>query len=1239
MKPWPELWSSAGTTRLAVLDDAFDAVITDQILDATGGQEILDLSIPWSSDKAALIEPEHIIRARTTVDQAGVAVDTMFTVRRVDDGEDDHGTKFKRVYAEARWYNLGTAEPVLSLPATSSPAAALAAVLTGTGWTVGTVSVIPPTGATLSLDTVTTPLAAIRLMPGIFGGEIVFDTIAKTVSLVPERGNPNTGILFAYRSDLSHVTRTLDTTGLLTRVHPIGANGVDITTVNGGVPYLDDYSYFDDRGWPRQIRSGPITNDTITDPTVLLAWAMTQLSVLSEPKVTYDLGVVFLVGDPIPGVGDTVRINDVGLSLDKFARVAQRSLNLINPTASTVQIDTALPMLVNVLPGGVSAVPPVVVPGDTLAPKPPTAVTVTFGDSIDGNGNHIVYGNIGWTAPTQNTNNTPLTDLSHYDVEYQMAGQPAWVYGGAFTVLAAVTGHLWQGGTVNVRVRAVDKTGNVSTWATTSAAVPLPTLTYTAPSTPTLDPVTMPGTIRVLWDGLNDTGGPSPADMAYAEVHMSTTAFGGAHQPSAATMIDQLTGAGVTPVVGLTPGTTYHFVVRYRGTTGTTGTMSPDVSGSPRPIGGADLDPLALADTDHSHLMTVKTTGADFTSTGVLTADAAAPGGNGWQLGGTQAATSVVYTRLKPGRYHAVFMLSNTAAVTGLSAYLADVDVTGTAVVSDGLRNIHVDDLAIVAGYRAVSVNFTVTSPTNSVQLTVTAATGQTVRLGYAWIEPVIVAGALEVRDAMMQSVTISKLTVGTLTADLSVLARIKTADTGARVELSSTGFFAFDAAGTQTVSILGSTGAVVVTGKVQTGTEAPQLAFDPDFLGRPALTVLPHWGMAFPAYLNADADHESEAVLNVQAATPAGQDLFSTLHGRLSLSSEGAQYPHFANGSFETGITSPTGWTYDLAGSGGTYALDTGIFNSGTRSLKITFTSTVGNAGSATTDTFPVTAAIVYTVSAYRRGSAATGTARLRVYWGTTPNFTLASALSFTDIFAATPTTAFVQGLNAAVVAPAGATYARVAVISTSTGVAGSHYWDGVWLGSNDASRGVAVLGAGGTGIIVIGHDVPQVTMTHNPADAQQGELAFYLSTTAAGIDARDPTGPGAVILQLNPIHGGPVWISGTTRIFASGDLSLTSTGHGLQIGLDGADNLRLDTNEIQAVNNGAAADLLLQANGGDVKIGNVTGNNTKLQLRKRTAGVTAASSNFGQVYVASDGALKYLSPGGTISTIVAGP
>jgi hypothetical protein len=77
-------------------------------------------------------------------------------------------------------------------------------------------------------------------------------------------------------------------------------------------------------------------------------------------------------------------------------------------------------------------------------------------------------------------------------------------------------------------------------------------------------------------------------------------------------------------------------------------------------------------------------------------------------------------------------------------------------------------------------------------------------------------ATALLIDDAHISDLTVTKVTAGTISADWIVGARIKTADTGARVEVSATGMQAYNAAGVQTFFADAATGSVTMIGQLR---------------------------------------------------------------------------------------------------------------------------------------------------------------------------------------------------------------------------------------------------------------------------------------------------------------------------------------------------------------------------------------------------------------------------------------
>lgn len=89
-------------------------------------------------------------------------------------------------------------------------------------------------------------------------------------------------------------------------------------------------------------------------------------------------------------------------------------------------------------------------------------------------------------------------------------------------------------------------------------------------------------------------------------------------------------------------------------------------------------------------------------------------------------------------------------------------------------------------------------------------------------------ATALLIDDAHISDLTVSKVTAGQINADWVIAARIKTADTGPRAEMSAAGFQAYSTDGTQTVNIASADGSVSIIGTLKSGTSGKRLEINP---------------------------------------------------------------------------------------------------------------------------------------------------------------------------------------------------------------------------------------------------------------------------------------------------------------------------------------------------------------------------------------------------------------------------
>jgi hypothetical protein len=109
----------------------------------------------------------------------------------------------------------------------------------------------------------------------------------------------------------------------------------------------------------------------------------------------------------------------------------------------------------------------------------------------------------------------------------------------------------------------------------------------------------------------------------------------------------------------------------------------------------------------------------------------------------------------------------------------------------------------------------------------------------------------LAVNNAKISDLNVGKLTAGTLSADVVVGARLKTADTGARAELNSGGFGLWNSAGVQTVAFAGADGSVNIIGQLRSGPTGKRIEINPTSTNLPEIRFYPDSGSNY-GFLNA---------------------------------------------------------------------------------------------------------------------------------------------------------------------------------------------------------------------------------------------------------------------------------------------------------------------------------------------------------------------------------------------------
>jgi len=309
----------------AVLENAFDVIVTGEV----NGADTLEFKLPYSDSKRLALDNEkqvqiagEIYRIRTLTDEKGA----------------DDGGVLTSVYAEAAFYDLTFS--VDKAPNEFNAALAnevLAYALSGTGWGIGTVDVT--TLRTWECQE-KNALAVLRMAQQIHGGDLVFDSRNKLVSLLAFSGR-DSGALFAYRKNLTGIKRVVDTRSLVTRLYAVGKDGMTFAAINRGKEYVEDFTY------TSEVRVSTLDCSNFTNPYQMLEFTNMRLAEYAKPRVSYvlsamDLSVLTGYEHEQWDLGDIVTVDDRDLGITIKTRVIRREYNLQEPWKTVLELSTKL---------------------------------------------------------------------------------------------------------------------------------------------------------------------------------------------------------------------------------------------------------------------------------------------------------------------------------------------------------------------------------------------------------------------------------------------------------------------------------------------------------------------------------------------------------------------------------------------------------------------------------------------------------------------------------------------------------------------------------------------------------------------------------------------------------------------------------------------------------------------------------------------------------------------------------
>ena len=321
--------------RLGVLENADEPILEQEV----GSVDILTFELPFNDSKAKYIQNENIIEL----------VDSRYIIRRVTKKRTGNDL-YMEVYCEATWYDLQQAEPMEVWEwVNATPEEMLHDMLRGTGWYVGKVTIT--TKRNLSLEEgMVNRLKAMKELPDIFDGELVFNTKNNTVDFVEPVGR-DSGAAIVYRKNMEEIEHEYSTEEITTKLFLYGKDNMTIADAHPeGKTYIENYDY------TKKVRVTIMKDERFTNPYHLYEKGVHALNILSKPTGSYtikmsDLSMMSGLSHEQFFLGDSVWVYDKELEINARHRIMRWKYNVKRPWDTEVELENKRPTLSDLLTG------------------------------------------------------------------------------------------------------------------------------------------------------------------------------------------------------------------------------------------------------------------------------------------------------------------------------------------------------------------------------------------------------------------------------------------------------------------------------------------------------------------------------------------------------------------------------------------------------------------------------------------------------------------------------------------------------------------------------------------------------------------------------------------------------------------------------------------------------------------------------------------------------------------------
>lgn len=208
--------------------------------------------------------------------------------------------------------------------------------LAGTGWSIGSCNVIKKRTARKNNCTAYDVLKEIQ---SAFGCEMAFDAIDKKVYIYQQMGSDK-GVYFIEQLNLKKINPQRNSYDYITRLIAIGKDGLNITSVNGGKNYVENYQY------SNKVLTAFWEDNRYTATQDLYDDAVERLDYLSKPLRAYSADVYDLANMSEDNkysildysLGDTIALISRTRSIKEKQRIIKLTEYPDEPEKNTVEI-------------------------------------------------------------------------------------------------------------------------------------------------------------------------------------------------------------------------------------------------------------------------------------------------------------------------------------------------------------------------------------------------------------------------------------------------------------------------------------------------------------------------------------------------------------------------------------------------------------------------------------------------------------------------------------------------------------------------------------------------------------------------------------------------------------------------------------------------------------------------------------------------------------------------------------